>query len=59
TSLSMSAGALPLVRFAVRSHTLAECRAMAEAALASADAQSARQAVLELLTREAREMLAV
>ncbi|MGO1511351.1 MAG: putative PEP-binding protein, partial [Actinomycetales bacterium] len=59
TSLSMSAGALPLVRFAVRSHTLAECRAMAEAALASAEAQSARQAVLELLTREAREMLAV
>ncbi|MGC5628762.1 phosphoenolpyruvate--protein phosphotransferase [Georgenia sp. Z1344] len=59
TSLSMSAGALPAVRHALRSHTLAECEAMAQAALAAADAAGARDAVVHLLRPEAREVLAV
>ncbi|WP_263118328.1 phosphoenolpyruvate--protein phosphotransferase [Cellulomonas sp. RIT-PI-Y] len=45
TSLSMSPGALPAVRFALRRHTQAECRALAGLALAAADAVSGRSAV--------------
>ena len=45
TSLSMSPGALPAVRFALRRHTHAECRALAGLALAAADAVSGRSAV--------------
>jgi phosphotransferase system enzyme I (PtsI) len=58
TSLSMSAGSLPEVRFTLRSHTLATCEQMASAALAAPDADSARAAVVELLDDEARAVLA-
>ena len=44
TSLSMSPRSIPAVREALASHTLAECRALAAAALASDDARSARAA---------------
>jgi len=48
TSLSMSLGAVPAVRFALRSHTLEQCRAAAEAALAARTAQDGRAAVRAL-----------
>ncbi len=57
TSLSMSAGAVPAVRYAVRHHTLAQCQAMAAAALAARSATLARQAVLELVNDEAKAAL--
>lgn len=57
TSLSMSPSALPAVRYALRRHTLAECRAMADAALAAADPASGRAAVTGLLAAEARTAL--
>jgi phosphotransferase system enzyme I (PtsI) len=59
TSLSMSPAALPAVRFALRRHTLAECRAMADAALAAADPAAGRAAVTALLDPEARAALGV
>ena len=42
TSLSMSPRSIPAVREALSAHTLAECRALAEAALAAPDAMAAR-----------------
>ncbi len=59
TSLSMSPAALPAVRFALRRHTLEQCRGMAEAALAVADPAAARAAVAGLLEPEVRAALAV
>ncbi|MGO1562073.1 Phosphoenolpyruvate-protein phosphotransferase of PTS system [Actinomycetales bacterium JB111] len=58
TSLSMSDGSLPEVRFALRSHTLDTCEQMAAAALAAPDGGSARAAVIELLDDEAKAVLA-
>ena len=57
TSLSMSTGALPAVRFAIRQHTLAQCEAIAEAALAARGAIDGRAAAVELMTATAREGL--
>ncbi len=48
TSLSMSLGALPAVRHTLRRHTLEQCRAMAEAALAATSPEAAREAVRAL-----------
>ncbi|OJX97811.1 MAG: phosphoenolpyruvate--protein phosphotransferase [Micrococcales bacterium 73-15] len=58
TSLSMSLGSVPAVRYALRRHTLAQCEAMAEAALRAASATQGRAAVVDLLTEEARRLLA-
>lgn len=57
TSLSMSTGALPAVRFAIRQHTLAQCEAIAEAALAARGAIDGRAAAVDLMTATAREGL--
>jgi phosphotransferase system enzyme I (PtsI) len=57
TSLSMSAGAVPAVRFALRHHTLEQCRQMAQAVLAAATPQEAKNAVVELLVPEVRAAL--
>lgn len=57
TSLSMALGSLPAVRYALRQHTLAQCRAMAEAALTAADPTMARTAVVDLVSPTARELL--
>ncbi|RMI09236.1 phosphoenolpyruvate--protein phosphotransferase [Cellulomonas triticagri] len=59
TSLSMSPSALPAVRFALRRHTLDQCRAMADAALAAADPAAGRAAVADLLDADARAALGV
>jgi phosphotransferase system enzyme I (PtsI) len=59
TSLSMSPAALPAVRFALRRHTLAQCHAMADAALGAADPAAGRAAVADLLDPEARATLGV
>ncbi|WP_454293857.1 putative PEP-binding protein [Salana multivorans] len=58
TSLSMSLGSVPAVRYALRQHTHSQCEAMAEAALAAPSASAGRAAVVELLTEEARLLLA-
>ena len=58
TSLSMSLGSVPAVRYALRQHTLAQCEAMAQAALSASSAPAGRAAVVELLTEEARRLLA-
>lgn len=55
TSLSMSLGAVPAVRFALRHHTLDQCRAMARAALAAANPEAARDAVRALLDERTRD----
>ncbi|MEU1513832.1 putative PEP-binding protein [Streptomyces sp. NPDC005811] len=52
TSLSMSAPALPAVRHALRRHSSARCRAIAEAALAAPSAPRAREAALALMDPE-------
>ncbi|GIG19427.1 phosphoenolpyruvate-protein phosphotransferase [Cellulomonas chitinilytica] len=57
TSLSMSAGAVPAVRFALRHHTAAQCHTMAAAALAAESAVAARAAVVGLLVPEVRDTL--
>lgn len=57
TSLSMSAGAVPAVRYAVRHHTLATCEQMAQAALAAGSAQEAHAAVLALTDPTVRTAL--
>ena len=59
TSLSMSSGALPAVRFAVRRHTLERCRELAAGALAAASAQAARDVVVDGLDPEVRAALGV
>ncbi|MGA5300974.1 phosphoenolpyruvate--protein phosphotransferase [Nucisporomicrobium flavum] len=48
TSLSMSPPAVPAVRAALAAHTLEECRAAAQRALAAADPAAARAAVTRL-----------
>ncbi|WP_405533984.1 PEP-utilizing enzyme [Streptomyces sp. NBC_00075] len=57
TSLSMSAPALPAVRHALRRHTLARCRAIAEAALSAPTAAEARRAALALADPEVATLL--
>ncbi|VTR75887.1 phosphoenolpyruvate--protein phosphotransferase [Cellulomonas hominis] len=57
TSLSMAAGRVPAVRYALRAHTLEECRAMAEAAVGAPDARSAREAVRAALRPEVARVL--
>lgn len=49
TSLSMSAGAVPLVRYAVAQHSLAQAEAVAQAALAADSAEAARAAAIAAL----------
>ncbi|MDR0959655.1 MAG: phosphoenolpyruvate--protein phosphotransferase [Propionibacteriaceae bacterium] len=49
TSLSMSPPALPAVRFALRRHTLDQCKAMAAAAYDATSAEEARAAALALV----------
>jgi len=46
TSLSMSPRSIPAVREALAAHTLAECRALSEVALAAPDATAARVEVI-------------
>ena len=57
TSLSMSPGALPAVRFALRRHTSAQCATLAVEALAAPSAAAARAAVVENLDPEVRTTL--
>lgn len=57
TSLSMSLGAVPAVRFALRRHTLTQCRRMADAALAASGPAQARSAVVDLLEPQVRDLL--
>ncbi|MDN4472740.1 phosphoenolpyruvate--protein phosphotransferase [Demequina zhanjiangensis] len=57
TSLSMSPGALPAVRFAVRQHTVAQCEAIALAALSQDEAGAAREAALALVNADVRDAL--
>jgi phosphoenolpyruvate-protein phosphotransferase (PTS system enzyme I) len=57
TSLSMSAGAVPAVRYALRHHTAAQCEAMAQAALAAGSATDARAAVVGMLDGQVRTTL--
>ncbi|WP_273653938.1 phosphoenolpyruvate--protein phosphotransferase [Cellulomonas fimi] len=59
TSLSMSAGAVPAVRYALRHHTGAQCATMAAAALAAESAETARAAVVAMLVPEVRATLGV
>jgi phosphotransferase system enzyme I (PtsI) len=59
TSLSMSPSAVPAVRYALRAHTLEQCRSAADAALAAADPAAARAAVVERLPQEVRAALAL
>ncbi|WP_426592974.1 phosphoenolpyruvate--protein phosphotransferase [Cellulomonas sp. McL0617] len=59
TSLSMSAGAVPAVRYALRNHSTAECATMAASALAAPSAADARAAVVDLVHPDVREMLGV
>jgi len=49
TSLSAAPSALPDVRAALASHTLADCRRLADLALSAPDAQTARTAVTTAL----------
>ncbi|MBU4213367.1 MAG: phosphoenolpyruvate--protein phosphotransferase [Actinobacteria bacterium] len=57
TSLSMAAGAVPAVRYAVRHHTLDTCQQMADAALAAGSAEAARSAVVALADPQVRAAL--
>jgi phosphotransferase system enzyme I (PtsI) len=57
TSLSMSTGALPSVRFAIRQHTLEQCQSIAAAALGARGAIDGRAAAVELMTAASREGL--
>lgn len=59
TSLSMSAGSVPAVRYALRHHSTAQCATMAAAALAAPSAVDARAAVLTLLHPDVRTTLGV
>lgn len=59
TSLSMAAGALPAVRYAVRRHTREQCVAMAAAARTARSAADARAAVLALADPQVRATLAL
>ncbi|RMI09267.1 phosphoenolpyruvate--protein phosphotransferase [Cellulomonas triticagri] len=57
TSLSMAAGRVPAARYALRAHTLDACRALAAAALAAPDAETARAAVRDGVTPEVAQVL--
>ncbi|WP_024287297.1 phosphoenolpyruvate--protein phosphotransferase [Cellulomonas sp. KRMCY2] len=59
TSLSMSPASVPGVRFALRLHTLDQCRQIAAAARAAGSAARARAAALALVDPQARELLAL
>lgn len=59
TSLSMSPAAVPAVRFALRSHDMATCRAIGEAARRALTAGAARAAALALVDPQVREVLAL
>lgn len=59
TSLSMSPGAVPAVRYALRHHTGAQCATMAAAALAAESATAAREAVVAMLAPDVRATLGV
>lgn len=57
TSLSMSTGAAPEVRYALRHHTLNQCHSIAKAALAAATADAAYAAAAALAEPSVREVL--
>ena len=57
TSLSMAAVRVPAVRYALRAHTLDECRTMAAAALGATDAAAGRAAVRDLLDAGTAQVL--
>lgn len=57
TSLSMAAGALPMVRAAIAHHDLATCRAMATAARSAGTAAAARQAASAHASASLRRLL--
>ena len=59
TSLSMSATAVPAVRFALAAHTREQARAVADAALAAADATTARVAAVAAMDAEVVAALAL
>jgi phosphoenolpyruvate-protein phosphotransferase (PTS system enzyme I) len=59
TSLSMSAGAVPTVRYALRHHSLATCQHMARVALGAPDAATARSAVLAAAEATVLDVLAI
>ncbi|WP_218779937.1 phosphoenolpyruvate--protein phosphotransferase [Cellulomonas iranensis] len=59
TSLSMAAGALPAVRYAVRHHTRATCEAIAGAVLRARTAADARAAALALVDPDVAATLAL
>ncbi|MFF1529562.1 putative PEP-binding protein [Cellulomonas sp. NPDC058312] len=57
TSLSMAAVRVPAVRYALRAHTLEQCRAMAAAALDAPDAVAGRAAVRALVEPDVAQTL--
>lgn len=59
TSLSMSPGALPEVRAALRGHAAAHCRELAEAAVGARDAAGARAGVISAMDDRVRRTLAL
>ncbi|NYI60232.1 phosphoenolpyruvate--protein phosphotransferase [Cellulomonas soli] len=59
SSLSMSATAIPGVRFALRSHPMAVCRRIAEAARSAESAEHGRAAALRLVEPDVRAALAL
>ena len=58
-SLSMSPAAVPAVRYALRQHTIEQCRAMAAAACGARTADAARAAVLAMVAESVRTTLAL
>jgi len=58
-SLSMSAVAVPAVRFSLRHHTLERTEVIAQAALGATSAIDAREAALNLVAPEVRDALAL
>lgn len=57
TSLSMPAGALAEIRYALKAHTLAECAELAEAAVGASTVFEAKEAVLRLMSSNVRDDL--
>ncbi|MFJ6690554.1 phosphoenolpyruvate--protein phosphotransferase [Streptomyces sp. NPDC091294] len=57
TSLSMAPGSMPTVRFVLARHTLAQCRHIADAALAAANPTDAHDSVLRLVDPAALTLL--
>ncbi len=58
-SLSMAPPKVPIVRYALSLHTMAQCREMAAAALAARTAADAHDAVLALVDPAVRELVVV